>query len=148
MAAGTLGVTVRDYKGKTAVVKVNSSDATIAKAEAFAAFIASHSVAQVIGCGVNLGYTDDPADNGKYDRVLQSMTTLWFKADGSPLRCSIPAPLDADVNEAQEMDSDVAEDFKDALIAAGASASLVYNGSGLKSRTPGKGERDTTLTGV
>jgi len=148
MAAGTITVSVRDFLGKAGVVKVQSSDATIAKAQAFAAFIAAHSVAQVTGCGVALDYTDDAPENGKYDRVLQSMTTNWFKSDGSALRCAIPAPLDADVNERQEMDSDVAEDFKDALIAAGASASLIYNGSSLKSRTAASNEREKDLTGV
>lgn len=148
MPAGTLTVTVRDFLGKTAVVKVKSTDATIEKTQAFAAFIKDHSVAQVIGCGVSLDYTDSAPENGKYDRVLQSMTTNWFKADGSALRCAIPAPLDADVNERQEMNSDVAEDFKDALIAAGASTALIYNGSGLKSRTPANNEREKSLTGV
>lgn len=142
--------TVQDYKGATSTVRVivGTANATPAKAQDLANFIATHSDAKVIGYGVALDYTGDSTDSGKYDRVLQSLRLLYEDQDGKARRFSIPAPRDEDVNVDQEPDSDVAEDVKDLLVALGAGTAFTYNGGGLDSRMPPKNARAKVMTGV
>jgi len=146
---GSINVSLRDYKGKTASVKVivPEDKATLANGLLVAAFLEDYSCAAVTGYGVSVDYTDTTI-TGKYDRVLQALKLLYKNADGKQVRFSIPAPKDGNVNDDQEPDSDVAEDVKDLLVSIGASSAFVYEGGGLKSRLPSKEARSTQLTGV
>lgn len=145
-----LSCTVEDYKGKSAVVKVQvaAASATPAKAKTLADFIKDHSDAKVTGYGVSLDYSGDSTSSGKYDRVLQTLSLLYEDQSGKSRRFSIPAPRDEDVNDDQEPDSDFAEDAKDLLVLIGAVTSAAYMGGGLKSRMPSKESRAKVLTGV
>lgn len=148
-AYGYLTATVEDYLGKTAVckVRVKSAKCTIGNAEKLADYLKTHSDARVTAFGISQEATGDSTNSGKYDRVLQSLTYLFEDGDGSQRRFSLPAPRDEDVNVDQEPDSDTAEDVKDLLNVFGLNIA-VYNGGGLKSRTPKKEARSKKLTGV
>lgn len=145
-----LSCTVEDYKGKSAVVKVQvaAASATPAKAKILADHIKDHSDAKVVGYGVSLEYAGDDVNSGKYDRVLQTLTLLYEDQAGKSRRFSIPAPRDEDVNVDQEPDSDYAEDARDLLISLGAFTSANYMGGGMKSRMPSKESRSKVTTGV
>ena len=146
---GCLTCTVEDYKGKNATVKVIVPDAkaTLANGKILAAFLEDHSCAKVTGYGATVGYSDSVV-SGKYDRVLQSLTTLFENSDGKSRRFSIPAPKDEAVDVDQEPSSDFAEDCKDMLVSIGALTSPTYMGGGMVSRTPNKEVRKKVLTGV
>ena len=146
---GYLTCTVEDYKGKTSVckVRVESAKCTIANASTLADYLKTHSDARVVSFGISQDAKGDETDTGKYDRVLQSLTYLFEDEDGATRRFSLPAPRDEDVNDDQEPDSDTAEDVKDMLNGFGLKIS-VYNGGGLRSRTPGKEARAKESTGV
>lgn len=146
---GYLTCTVEDYKGKTAVCKVRvlSANCTVANASALADHLKTHSDARVVSFGVSQDAKGDKTNSGKYDRVLQSLAYLFEDEDGATRRFSLPAPRDEDVNEDQEPISDTAEDVKDLLNKFGLKIS-VYNGGGLRSRTPGKEARAKESTGV
>ena len=147
---GHLTVSVEDYKGKTATVKVRvkSASATLDNAESLADYVSTHSDSRVTGFGVSTDATGDSTDNGKYDRVLQSLVYFFEDENGSNRRFALPAPRDEDVNVDQEPDSDTAEDLKDLLVDIGACTTFVYNGGGLKSRSPGKDARSKEMTGI
>lgn len=146
---GYLTCTVEDYKGKTAVckVRVESAKCTIANASTLADYLKTHSDARVVSFGISQDAKGDETDSGKYDRVLQSLTYLFEDENGNTRRFSLPAPRDEDVNTDQEPDSDTAEDVRDMLNGFGLKIS-VYNGGGLRSRTPKKEARTKELTGV
>jgi len=149
MAAGTLSCTVEDYKGKTATCKVNSTDATIAKAKILADYVAGHSDAKVKSYGHTIDYAGDSVASGKYDRVLQGLRYIYEKEDGKTLSFTLPAPRDEDVDVDQEPDSDTAEDLKDMLVSVSACTSAaVFQGGGLNSRLPKKEVRKRIVTGV
>jgi hypothetical protein len=147
---GWLTCTVKDYKQKSAVVKVKvtAAKATMANAKTLAETLEDLTCAAITGYGAIVGYSDS-AITGKYDRVLQKLELLYQDASRGAHRFSIPAPKDGNVNDDQECDSDVAEDIRDMLNGFGLDIpDTGYNGSGLKSRLPGKDARATELTGV
>lgn len=141
---GYLTCTVRDYKGKTGVVKVKvpSGKATTSLAGQLADLIEQRSDAAVVSFGVSIDAKGGETDEGKYDRVYQRLTYLFEDANGLSHRFSIPAPRDEDVNEDQEPDSESANDVGDFLEDVGWSG-IIYHGGGLNSRTPHRGERAT-----
>lgn len=149
-AYGSLNVSVQDYKGKTAPVKVRVpvKKATLANAKKVAEFLKTHSDAMVVTYGASIDYSGDSTDTGKYDRVLQRLGLLYEDSDGNSKRFSFPAPRDEDVNDDQEPTSDLAEAVKDLLVAVGAGSGFVYNGGGLKSRMPSKEARAKEMTGI
>ena len=147
---GYLTCSVTDYLGKSAVVKVRvkSAQCTIANASKLADYVKTHSDARVVAFGLSQDAKGDSTDSGKYDRVLQSLVYLYEDNEGVSRRFSLPAPRDEDVDLNQEPVSDTAEDVKDLLNGFGLNLS-VYNGGGLKSRTPGKeGRVNKSMTGV
>lgn len=141
---GYLTCTVRDYKGKTGVVKVRvpSAKATIPLAGELADLIEQRSDAAVVGFGLSLDAKGGETDSGKYDRVYQRLVYLFEDENGLSHRFSIPAPRDEDVNEDQEPDSESANDVGDFMETVGWPG-IVYHGGGLVSRSPRRGERAT-----
>jgi hypothetical protein len=144
MSAAT--VTVQDYKGKTAVARVNGVT-TIANAKKVADFLKGHSDAKVVAYGISLDYSGDDTSSGKYDRVLQGLKFSFEDQNGKTRYFTIPAPRDEDVNDDQEPESDVAEDVKDLLNSVGLKIAT-YNGGGLNSRLPSKESRAKVMTGI
>ena len=146
---GYLTCSVQDYLGKSATVKVRvkSAQCTIGNASKLADYIKTHSDARVTTFGLSQDAKGDSTDAGKYDRVLQSLTYLYEDSEGQARRFSLPAPRDEDVNDDQEPVSDTAEDVKDLLNGFGLSIA-VYNGGGLRSRTPKKEARSKKTTGA
>ena len=146
---GYLTCSVTDYLGKSAVIKVRvkSAQCTIANASKLADYVKEHSAARVTTFGLSQDAKGDSTDSGKYDRVLQSLVYLYEDKEGQTRRFSLPAPRDEDVNVNQEPDSDTAEDVKDLLNGFGLNIDI-YNGGGLRSRTPKKEARVKTVTGV
>ena len=148
--AGSISCTVRDYKGKQAVVVVDRlAKPTLAQAKTLADFITTHSDAKVIGYAMSMSETveNDDCNAGKYDRVEQKLTFLYSCKDGSSRRFSIPAPRDEDVDTDQEGSSDMAEDINDLLKSVGATKeNMRFNGAGLVSKMPKN--RKTVKTGV
>lgn len=147
---GYLTCSVQDYLGKSATVKVRvkAAKCTIGNANSLADYVQTHSDARVTAFGISQDAKGDSTDTGKYDRVLQSLTYLFEDNEGNAKRFSLPAPRDEDVDDNQEPVSDTAEDLKDLLNGFGLNIS-VYNGGGLKSRTPNKeGRVNKSMTGV
>ena len=148
---GSLNVSLKDYKGQSGSmsIEVPKAKATLANAKKVADYAKTHSDARVVGYGASLKYAGDETDNGKYDRCLQRLEFNYESGDGSTRKLGYPAPRDEDVNDDQEPEGDVAEDFKDLLVSVGALTNPVsYNGGGLKSRLPKSGARATEMTGV
>ena len=146
---GYLTCSVEDYKGKTAVCKVRvpAAKATAGNASTLADYISTHSDARVVSFGLSYDASGDKTNTGQYDRVLQSLVYLFEDQNGATRRFSLPAPRDEDVNDDQEPVSDTAEDVKDLLNGFGLNIA-VYNGGGLRSRTPNKDARAKVMTGA
>lgn len=146
----SVSCTVRDYKGRSAIVTVDvTGTPTLSKAKALADFIQTHSDAKVIGYGISQNVTveNDSCDAGKYDRVYQKLVFLFSEKNGTSRRFSIPAPRDEDVDVDQEGSADVAEDINDLLKTLGATKeNMRFNGSGLVSKMPK--DRKVEKTGV
>lgn len=141
MAIGIGTVIVEDYKGQRASVRT-MVDGDLDDVKDVADFISTHSDAKVISYAfsVSAQYEGDSVDNGKYDRVVQKITALFSDTNETDptkrkVRFSIPAPRDEDVNDDQELNSDVAEDLKD-LLNAVRGADLEYRGGYLTSKKP------------
>lgn len=148
---GSLNVSLKDYKGKSGRMsfEVPKAKATIANAKKVAEYAQTHSDARVVGYGISVNFKGDETDRGQYDRCLQRLEFSYEDAEGNSRKLGYPAPRDEDVNDHQEPESDVAEDFKDLLVSVGVLvAPVAYNGGGLKSRLPKAGARATDLTGI
>lgn len=139
-------VTVQDYKGKSAVVRVTGVS-TLANAKKVADFLKTHSDAKVVSYGITMDYAGDSTSNGKYDRVLQSLKLSFEDEAGKTRFFSIPAPADEAVDDDQEPKSDLAEDVKDLLNSLGLKIAT-YNGGGINSRLPSKEARKKVMTGI
>ena len=148
--SASVSCTLRDYKGKTAIVTVDvTGTPSLTKAKKLAEFLETHSDAQVIGysCSQAATVEDDQCNSGKYDRVEQKMVYLFSEKSGAARRFSVPAPRDEDVDVDQEGNSDVAEDVNDLLKTIGATKeNMRFNGAGLVSKIPKV--RKTVKTGV
>jgi len=136
----SVSCTVRDYKGKSAIITVDVAGIpTLAKAKQLADYIVIHSDAQVInyGCSQSTTLTTDSCDAGDYDRVYQKLVYLFSDMNGKSKRFSLPAPRDEDVDVDQEGAKADATAIAVLLKNIGATTgALVFNGSGLVSKIP------------
>lgn len=146
MAVGDVGtITFEDEDKKMASIKF-ADVVSEAKLKAMADWLKGHSDAKIVSYGVTKAYAGDSVTEGNYDHVAQKMNVL-FKDNTTRkmVRASIPAPAENCVNDKQQLDSDVATDFRQQLHSL-TGKTLTYRGGYLNSRNPGN--LDTEETGV
>lgn len=155
----TISVTLRDYMGKMAVVRVNKGT-SINDADQLADALKKYSQAAVIAYShTETSYISDDKTSdsawlsGKatehYDRVEQKCKFLFLDADdGDHFSVSVPAPADACFNADQEANSDVAKDFMQAIATCTTreASNLLFMGGGLTGKLPKN--RKAQMTGV
>lgn len=140
--AGFITVTVRDYKGKTGHIKVETtSDPTQAKAKQLADFIEANSAAQVVSYGIGFKYTSGSTATGKYDRVLQNLVVTAKDAALNTRLFSLLAPKDSVVGDAQTAKQAYVTALFNVMSGIDAGSGFVYSKSGLKSRLPREAEQ-------
>lgn len=152
---GTLTVSVVDYKGEPATVKIGkvpNKYVTLKNAEKVANYLKKYCNARISGYGASKGVQDDDTSTGKYDRVLQKLRLIFKDHKANATRTfSIPAPKDTAVTDDQEPHSDIPEDVRDLMKEIGAISEkdeMEYLGGGLVSRVGRAGSRNTKTTGI
>ena len=155
----TITVTLRDYKGKMATVKVNRGT-SINDAKQLADQLKDRSQAAVISYShTESSYVDDDKTSDTawlsgmatehYDRCEQKCKFMFLDCDnGERFSISVPAPADSCFDADQEANSDVAKDFMQAIAncTTREAANLLFMGGGLTGKLPKM--RKTKMTGM
>jgi len=130
--ASDLVITLADRLGQYKQVRLDIG-ANSANVAAFITAFKTFTDAKVMGYSVvsETVVTDDDFAEGTFDLVDEVMKTTWKDSAGKVFGFSVPAPKDEVVDADEDLTSDAAEDWGDALKALLGAANIQFRGGRL-----------------
>jgi hypothetical protein len=124
--------TFADREGdfKTTRIDIGSNTANVA---GWVTFVKSSTDAKLMAYSVvtETVVADDDFSAGDHDLVDEVLISTWKLPDGSIKRVSMPAPKDESLDENEDMSSDAAEDYGDAIKTLFGVANVQFRGGRL-----------------